>query len=439
MTMATVKSDACTPQARSGTLSTAIVAIIALSTFGPYVAGSIRTEQIAVYGASLVILPFTISALRTRGGLRLLIPWVLYITIALLGVVFPSLIVARWEPGSVLAGVDNMLLPLMILMILWSVVPGTSASALLQIFARIIVVGMAVNGVLAMISTRVDLSGILRPFWGNAASVSTTAELAALLGRFGGIFNQPAEAGALYGIAGLLAVFTLADRPGRLVLVLIPIVIGGLISVSKIFILGGIPLILFYWLKSGRRRSPVVGLFSLAIVALGIVQSGLLDKWIGFSYLTRLVNPTEGGLVSFYSSGRTGDGSSAALIAAETLRVSPLTGVGAGGWKVPYDSFFSESLAVGGILGFALQLCVFAGIFTLAYQTKDPSRRLFTYLFAIFVAGAALGFSPLTANRVSTVVWLILGLLVLLRTAEPSRERLAGHGRGGLPRVQLTQ
>lgn len=401
-------------------LSKFVVCTLTIASFGPYVIGSVRTEQIAVYGLTVVLLPFLFPHLRVAGGMRFLAPWLMYILTATIAALFPTDANVPWGHGSLAAGLDNILGPLAVMLLIWSVVTPPEAESLLKTMCRIVAVAMSINGALAIISTRIDLSAILRPFWSTDTG-GTVAALAAQLGRYSGIFNQPAEAGIAYSIAGLAAIYVWHEHQWRLMLVLALIAFGGLISVSKVFILGGLPLMLIYWfvsIRGGRKLAVLVGTM---LVALGIVQSGALNQWIGFDYLTRLLAPPgDTGVLAFYTAGRVQNGSVISPVSAAALNASPVVGIGPAGWAVPYDSAFTEALVVAGIIGVILYGFVLLGMLTLAHATHDRRRRVFTYLLLIAVVAAALGFSPLTANRVSTLIWMLIALLVVANRHDPS-------------------
>jgi len=396
-----------------------IVVGIVLATFGPYITGSVRTEQVAVYAVVVFIAPAFLRRFFGNSDASFLIPWCLYVLAATFGVLFPSEISGRWVGGNVLAGYDGMLVPLAIMLIVWSVVPRVDAPVILATVSRVVAAAMAVNGLLAIINIRVDLSSYLRPFWSTASSeVLSVAERAAQLGRYGGIFNQPAEAGALYGFAGLAAIYVWRRRPLLLALVIGLITIGGLLSVSKIFILGGLPLILFYWLKTQEKGKKIGLVVGVAFLAFGVLQSGLFAAWSGTQYLARLIDP-QGGLLSFYTAGRTGADSGVSQVVAEVLHTSPLVGMGAGGWLIAYDSAIAESMAMGGILGLVLYVAVLVAVLALSRRLVDHELRFFSLLFGILLVGSSTGFSPLTANRVSTIVWVFLALFALCRERRP--------------------
>ena len=169
--------------------------------------------------------------------------------------------------------------------IIWITVRQEQAEVLLKQGATIVVWASALNGVLAVVSARQDLSAFLRHFWFSNVSLSAdgVAGRAAELGRYSGVFNQPAEAGLMYGVGALVAVYCYRHRPGRLALLLAFIVLGGLICVSKIFIMIGLPLTLWYLWRSHRISAKVGLLLATPIIILAtVLQSGYFANWIGF-------------------------------------------------------------------------------------------------------------------------------------------------------------
>ena len=157
-------------------------------------------------------------------------------------------------------------------------------------------------------------------------------------------------------------------------------------------------------------------LLTAIVVSLGIIVSGLFDRWIGLSFLARLFSAEDkGGALAFYTAGRLSDGSDMLGVVAEVFRVNAVSGVGVGGWEVAYDSAIAETLVVGGLLALVCYVFVLIGVFVLAARTIDARRRFLTYLFAILLTGASVGFTPLTANRVSSIAWITIALLVLCR------------------------
>ncbi|MDT0193788.1 hypothetical protein Q9R30_00280 [Arthrobacter sp. AB6] len=401
-----------------------LVGVLTAAAFGPYVTGNIRTEQLAVYGAAAVLLPFTVAF--TRPYIPVILPWSGLILASVMGLIPPTAHSSNYPPANMLSSIDNLFLPLVVMLLVWSVVPVSMAARALHLAAAAVAVGAALNGVLGIIGTRMDLSGYLRIFWGGGGGEGeTTAERAAELGRLSGIFNQPAEAGVVYGMAGILAVWRFRRRPKMMVLILTLICIGGLLCVSKVFIFGGLPLILGYvWVsRTGARK--LWALFSAAVAAAGVAQSGFLQQWTGFNYLARLFVPAENqGLVEFYSAGRWNAEAAMLDVFEAVFRTRALLGFGLGGLGVSYDSAWTEAVVLAGVAGLVLLAFVYLGLWWMARRIEDAGVRMLGIFITLFLAGASLGIPSLTVNRASTIVWVVLALLGLMakqaRTERPS-------------------
>jgi hypothetical protein len=411
-----------------------VVLIVSVATLGPYVAGSIRTEQLAVYGLLLIVgitLAPTMrtSSMRGAAAWRLLLTWTLFLAVAAASSIGALWTTPRWPQGDLLAGLDNLVGPLAVMLLVWLTVDPRKAEDRLRTAAKAVAVALAGNGVLALVMTQVDLTWLLRPFWAAGAG-ETTAQLAASMGRVSGVFNQPAEAGVAYGLAGVCAWYVWHDRPTRLYLVLIPIVLGGLVSVSKVFVLGGLPLILWLVWRSRAAGSRLGLVFVTAAVALGLVQSGYAAQWSGLDYLTRLVSPGDEQAINFFTAGRFGEGSTLTRVIAEVARINPLWGVGAEGLQVPYDNGWVEAFVVAGLGGFALYTLTLLWLWRAGRADPDPARRTLLCVIAVLAAGSSLGVPALTANRASTLLWLIVALAVAASTHD--RERAGGSPEGAV-------
>lgn len=411
-----------------------LATILALAAFGPYVIGSVRTEQLAVYGAFVVLVPFRWWRFRPGVGLWLALPWGVLAFVAALGAALPDRYPMPYPAGDALAGLDNVLLPLVLMALVWMSVPPADTERALRAVAVCVVWACAVNGGVALLNTRIDLSAVLRPFWSAETVGYTTAQNALELGRFGGVFNQPAEAGVAYGVAGLLAVWLYHERPTYLLLVLTPIVLGGMLVASKVFIFGGIPVVVAYalWVSPPAKS---LRLFVVAFIVLGFIQSGVFGD---FNYmLRRLVPDDQSRLIEFYTAGRWNAESPLRSVTSAALDIAPLTGVGAAGWDVAYDSGWTEAIVVAGLLGAACQASVFLMLFALAARTRDTDRRRLTFALAIFLLGAQFGIGALTANRVATLIWLVVPLLVSSHAIQQSvRKEWITDRRTSFPQVR---
>src|SRR3954468_1144422 len=152
MVAGVLERNAVETELRRAHAARVLVGVITLATFGPYLFGGIRTEQVVIYLVGIVTIP-ALGRLSPSGGLRFLIPWVLYIIVASLSVLAPSMMVAPQDPGNLLAGYDNILPPLLLMLIIWTWVPAPSAQSVLDLFAKLLASIMAANGAVAIIAT----------------------------------------------------------------------------------------------------------------------------------------------------------------------------------------------------------------------------------------------------------------------------------------------
>lgn len=413
-----------------GTETFVIVAMV-LSLFGPYLQGGVRTDQLVIYLLAAAAFALRLPFMHLNGSLRFMVPWAALVAFSLFGVLFPLRGSMPWRPGGVLAGLDNLALPLAVMLIVWCCVKATSAEGLLRKAGKLIVWGISLNAVIAILDTRYDLTSYLRPFWAKSDAISVVAARAEDLGRVSGIINQPSSAGLAYSLAGLLAIYLYGTRPRKLYLALALITVGGMLTVSKIFILIGAPLILLYMWKSRSGTGKTGMLFAALVIGTGVVQSGYFEGWEGANYLARLIAPPESQtFISFYSAGRWAEGSPMLTVTAAALEISPLIGVGAGGWQVAYDSAWTQAIVVAGALGALCLAAVLAAFFRLGKATVDPARRRFTFFLAWLLLASSFGVPALTTNRVGAMVWIVATLLVLAHreaTQQPSSDASESH------------
>ncbi|WP_206443041.1 hypothetical protein [Candidatus Protofrankia californiensis] len=408
--------------------------IVVVAAFGPYLTNGVRTEQLVVYGSLLAALPFLVSRLRF-GGLYACVLG-LWALLAFSIIINPdrSAIPGRFLPGSPLSGVDSYLYPLAVLLLVscW-MATGYTRLALLDVVCKAFVALAAGNGIIAFTGLFVNPTGWLQKFWGYApATVETTVAVRAFSnGRLTGIFAQPAEAGIAYSLALFAAVYLFArpgrDRPVPLGLVATPVLVGGVLSASKMFLLVGMPLALWQAVRQGRRVRRVlviVGMAGMIRVALTQVD---IPQWRGAWMLSMLFSGNDGSsTVEKYTAGRLGSNGASGVAFDYVLATQPWFGYGAGGLAVSYDSSWVEAVIVGGIVGvvlFALVLAVLIGVWISGRPAPaGPQRPFATSVLGMSVAATA-GLPAFTANRVALFIWIFLALLFLVDESRPDNVR----------------
>lgn len=405
-------------------LTIVLAALVTTAIFGPYTefAPGVRWEQVVLYGLVVLALPFTWARLRPSRSLSTVLSiWTLIIIISMIGVVAPPLNTTGYPDGRLLAGIDNICLPLSTMMVALIWMAHADRASLLRTVATVTVAAMSVNAVLALISTRLDITWLLQMFWTNERSEhEILLNPSAQVGRLTGIMVMPAEAGALYGIALLASIWLLHSRPGPLIAVASLLTLGGLLTVSKVFILGALPLAVLHLVRTGGGRTKrLIALGIGLVVGAMLVRGGLLTGWRGGQQLQGLAEPT-GDLLRFYTAGRLGEESDLGTLASAVISSSPFIGMGAGGLDVAYDGSWGEMIVVAGLVGVALLVGVgLVLVYAWWSQRDQTAESLFSGGLVLLAISASVGLPVFTtASRVSSVLWLLLCLTVLARRCD---------------------
>lgn len=428
---------------------------------GPYVLtigrGGVRTEQIGLYllfAAAIVrcgpgmighvwrsLPPVAVAA----GILAAIVAWTLVSTMALAPPTPRS-------PMGVVGSFESVFQPIALLIVLWAFV-GAGArgdpAAALRRSARAMLVLLAMNAALAVVSTRVDLRPFASRFWGGPAEDGmTVADYAALNCRFSGIFNQPFEGGVAYSMGLFAWVYLDRLRRGSTLLeyaCLLLVIAGGFVSVSKAFLLGGFWIAAAAWLfTQGWRRMRIVPLVA-ALLAVGVPAYLALRTWCGAGHVLALL-PTEvlqeAGLswvlafknaAYWYSGGRIGGGPSELVEQfLRVLRQAPLQGFGFGS-AVVFDSGYAELLYQGGLVGLALYLFLLGYLAVCGWRLQRRGRPEGLLVLSIvgFIAFVGLGGPVVTLNRATVFLWVLTGLALLTASrAEWLHDALSARGTG---------
>lgn len=411
-----------------------IIAVVALSAFGPYVVGGFRTEQIVVYSfaVGLATTARWIGLRPSRAGKIMLALGGVQLAVAVAGALSPPVNTTAYQAGSVLAGVDNLALPIAVLLGTLSL--GGDRLAQLRTVGTVTVWAMVANAGL-----EIWAAGGQGPDLGIfhlLGSTETVADRAQQLGRFSGIFNQPAEAGLMYSIALIAAIHLYRKRSLWIAVTGTLLTIGGVLTVSKTFLLVGFPIGIWQVLKSsGGRRRRYAALIVVGLAAWAGAKSGLTPVWKGQGFLLELMPGRRQGVIDQYTGGRLGDTSTLSYVVTAVLATSPVFGFGAGGLSVAYDNAWVEALVMNGVLGVVLYTLMLVALvfgWVRARAGLDSgARRLAGGLVAV-VIGASVGIPALTANRCATIAWLMLSLLLARRTAEGRRDQGAQDRPGGV-------
>ena len=401
--------------------------LVTLAAFGPYLSTTIgvRTEQpvfFSVAFAAVIYLLFrgTIAVPAAYAALLLLG----VILVAFLGTLFPTSVTdLGLAPGSLLAGLTNNLEPLAGLLIAtFLLASGQSRETVFRSVSVVVVWAMIVNAVIAIISLKVNIVGLLQHFYQASTSVdySNSVAIKALgQGRYTGIFDQPAQAGFLYGLA-LLFTFSLwkdkyRSRPIRFTLLGMLLVTGGILTVSKIFLFIALPLagLLILSRRGGRLRSLLTIFFVLAALLLALNALGVFAAFPWERQLAPYLHASTDPL-KLFTAGRLGSQGSIANGLTLVTSQSPLGGFGLAGLSLPYDSALLEVAITAGYAGlvlYGLLTFLLVGRY-LRKHRSDPTNGLMFAVLTLTIL-SSVGFPVSTGNRISGILWIVLTVLFL--------------------------
>jgi hypothetical protein len=395
-----------------------------MSAFGPYIAG-VMTGQIAVLlgGVFVALTGWPLIIEGRLPQMPIIALWVAICVVAVISDAWRPVDRAFYGSQSALHAIWWLMMPILVMLLSWHWARLVPPERLLRIITRVIMIAMTVNSVLAVIqlsTATVDLGGVLRGFWSAAPGGATTvAQLAAENGRYTGVFDQPAEAGMAYGIA-LICIIYLLKRGERWQLAYACaglVVVGGVLSISKVFLFVALPIAVWSVANSPGLRLRILAGVSLGVLAVvGAGVAGLLPAWgIGNTAFESFLHPS-GSFASLYTANRYGrGGGTLGPVASEVLHTAPWAGFGLAGLNTPYDSLWLEIFVISGIIGIIF-LCAILAVLAVAWRRAStsvaPAEKMLSGSILLLAVASSLGFPSLTANRAGILTWLILGVLL---------------------------
>jgi hypothetical protein len=260
----------------------------------------------------------------------------------------------------------------------------------------------------ALFSTLFDISAILLPFV-KTDNLASVWEQSNSIGRITGIFNQPLEAGTFYSIA-LLALIYLSERKvysrQSSIIMFIAIMMGGFLSLSKVFIVMGLLTALVYsiMVRVVAKRT------AITMIILSIIIVPPILGYFNELYVNSLVDIyKEHGLLSALTAGRVGakDTSSEVLLSRLIVSNQWFNGAGLASYS-PLDNGYLEYFYQGGffsLLGY-LAFLVNGVLLSLRSFVSKEGKLLLCIFF--FILGSSIGGPVITANRANVPLMVIV-------------------------------
>jgi hypothetical protein len=278
---------------------------------------------------------------------------------------------------------------------------------------------LVANTGIVLYSVIFGLPKVIVDYWQPQASEGSLSVLlaSASMSRYLGVFMQPVESGISYALALLLWTYLCRRRRARMsdYAILILLLIGGSLSVSKTFIVGGMMLFIFYWLSGQGIRTLLNWRFLVFVVAAFYVITRVFRAWSGVDYFLRLFIPRlndDPNLLFLYSAGRLGTTGSVTQLFASVWRDSPFFGLGFGA-ITPFDSAYAEFFVQGGLVALVAYFLIILNVFYIALKERARDDGLGTFLLflVLLMVGAGFGAPVMTLNRFSIVMWVLLMLI----------------------------
>lgn len=406
--------------------------VFVVSIFGPYVIPSagLRTEQFIAYPLFFVLAAG--SRMRPKyWAISTTLPVILVsgIPVGFLGSLYmlsTSTYEIAWPPF--LANLEAILLGAVVAWLGGSLaVQANDPWNLLRRIFITVVAMIAINGVVAISSSLGDATSWLGIFWSSGGVGSESVATRALSGnRFSGVFNQPYEAGLAHSVALILLTYLFLRgnlRARWLVLLGLPIVVGGLLPVSKVFMLGGLPigggyLIGCSWMKHGRIRVATV------VVSISLAGAIVFEKLPqAVSPVDRFFHLFQGDILYRLGGGRYGVGGRGGLDDVFSRLVeSPIVGFGLDPQIGPLDNAFLAQMILGGILAMvplAAAIWIFARGLVVSLRTQSVEVAYLQLSLFLLLIGSMFGAHPFLVNRASSLFLFVLAAVwaVVLRHA----------------------
>ena len=309
--------------------------------------------------------------------------------------------------------------------------------------AGLIVSILILNSAISVVIVGAQVAGyqeavikLLSPFWGKTdGSALTVAEKALALFRVSGVLNQPIEAG-LHHSYGLLLIVLIARLEGRGVnggdyWRMLLVSIGGLLSLSKVFLFVGIPIALAFLMWERQLGRLLWTRISIGAALTVAAAAAVLPRWAGFERLEMLTSFLDSANpLRLVTAGRFGaEDSIVASVAREVTESSPVVGLGFGAFST-YDSAYVEYYALGGIVAVAIYISVLTGIGRTAMVNRNTSVGRFLCALLVLVIVAGLGAPAITMNRFAITLWVPVTILLGLTAGRGADRKVALEASG---------
>ncbi len=415
---------------------TAIVIIILLiiASFGPYLSSKgIRTEHVVIY----LLMPFACLVLFKREKTLLSYKYIFGIFLTLVLILVWVLTVTFFTGQHIstyklIADIENYLQPIAVIVIVAAFVKNFSLNSLCNLLYRasnVLIILLSLNAILAIIASVTDIYNYLYLFYGSYED--SVAYLSMQMGRYNGIFNQPFESGLTYSMGIILWAYqiTQKQKPSTIDYVLIVLLlVGGSLSVSKVFLLGGIPLFLIFLIITKQLKVFFNWMGLIILIPLSVAAWSFITQWSGYNFMMRLfsygsANMNVNDYIYLYTAGRFGGDTTVKTIWTYVANESLFHGLGFASITGAIDNGYLLYFAQGGIVALLLFLLSLFILGRLSLRNYANVEGKLLTIILLLIIGASMGAPVYTINRFSTILWTILPILCCINIVQLSEKR----------------
>lgn len=419
------------PEKESRSLDLVVVSLV-VSAFGPYVFPKfgVYLEHVVIYVLFVLMMfryGFTGRHNKLNGDLVAIgALWCFVLVWTLLPTFLGDY--PRASAERVVAGMEHFVRPPALIFLLALMTRSLERAALihsLRLACFVICLLLAINSILCVAQVYSDtwplVQYFVRPDLGREQS-AWLWQISVQHGRYCGIFSQAAENGVAHSI-GLLAWIYYASSTRKVSLslwvLLGMVIVGGVMSVSKSFLFGGLGAGIVYVLFSPSARRIVR--WKAMVIATGcmVTIKEISGQWTGFDRLLTYFGEDESGMgaLQLYSGNRiTEEGSIADQFYALWYE-GPFTGFGFGyDFGFPFDDAWLEFFAQGGAVAacvYSLILFMLGRVALFGLRARKEEGFLMISLL-IFTVACGMGVPTLTLNRGSTLSWVLFSLCTVI-------------------------
>jgi hypothetical protein len=369
---------------------------ILIASMGPYVYKNfgIRTDHVIVYS---IFLLFLIK--NKKISLASLQIFILLIIGSILPLVGEYLMDFESNIFQILSGMDNHIIFAITFYITSTIFIKENSQDMFYKITLFYINILCINSLITLISSVVDISEYLNIFHNTTIEnidygIESVSMASSKMNRFSGIFDQPLESGFAYslGLISLIYIFKKMNLPSfQFYMYVLLLVMGGILSISKVFIYGGLLLAVIFYLIL------IKNLFLLIYISAPIIilSTLLLINSGGYDFFDRLLNVDN--LFENLIFGRYDSESDILANSYLIFHNNLFFGIGYSGRSI-FDSGFYQYFYQGGLLQILLQMFILFYFLKLALYVK---KDLFLYIFIIFILQllTLLGGPTILANR----------------------------------------